>query len=335
MTFEMNKLGKSSVLVSEMGFGGAPLGGIGRKASESEAMDILKAAFDAGISYFDTAPLYGHGLSERRIGRFLNSITRSSFVISTKVGRMLVSEGEGQRDQLMQDNEPFSIVYDYSYQGAKASLEASIERLGIDHIDLLLCHDIDRWTHGDGQPAVLKQAQEGILRGLCDLRSQGVIKAFGLGVNDSEVCSQVMNNFDVDCFLLAGRFTLLEQEPLDDLLPRCLDNNVSIIVGGPYNSGVLANVKRNHATYDYKPVDDLRWEKAQKIRTICDSHVIDMRAAALQFPLKHPAVVSIIPGVWRMKELRSNLDFFDVDIPDALWRDLAEANLVRLDGIEI
>ena len=144
-----------------------------------------------------------------------------------------------------------------------------------------------------------------------------------------------MNNFDVDCFLLAGRFTLLEQAPLDDLLPRCVDNNVSIIIGGPYNSGMLANVKRDNATYDYKPVDDLRWEKAQKIRRVCDAHGVDLRAAALQFPLKHPAVVSIIPGVWRMEELRSNLNFLGADIPDSLWQDLSDANLLRLDGIDL
>ena len=335
MVFNTNKLGESSISLTEMGFGGAPLGGVGKRASEDQAMEILRVAYESGIRYFDTAPLYGHGLSEKRIGKFLNTISRDSFAISTKVGRLLVPKDEGQRDQMMHDDEALSIIYDYSYEGAKTSLEASISRLGIDHVDLLLCHDIDKWTHGDGQPEILKKAQQGILPALCDLRSEGVIKAIGLGVNESEVCNEVMNNFDVDCFLLAGRFTLLEQAPLDDLLPRCIDNNVSIIIGGPYNSGMLASVQRGNATYDYKPVDDLRWEKAQKIRRVCDAHGVDLRAAALQFPLKHPAVVSIVPGVWRMEELRSNLDFLDADIPDSLWQDLSNANLLRLDGIDL
>ena len=335
MVFNTSKLGESSISLTEMGFGGAPLGSVGKRASEDQAMEILRVAYESGIRYFDTAPLYGHGLSEKRIGKFLNTISRDSFAISTKVGRLLVPKDEGQRDQMMHDDEALSITYDYSYEGAKTSLEASISRLGIDHVDLLLCHDIDKWTHGDGQPEILKKAQQGILPALCDLRSEGVIKAIGLGVNESEVCNEVMNNFDVDCFLLAGRFTLLEQAPLDDLLPRCIDNNVSIIIGGPYNSGMLASVQRGNATYDYKPVDDLRWEKAQKIRRVCDAHGVDLRAAALQFPLKHPAVVSIVPGVWRMEELRSNLDFLDADIPDSLWQDLSNANLLRLDGIDL
>ena len=335
MSIKTNKLGKSDLLLTEMGFGGAPLGGIGRRASDDQAMEILKAAFESGIRYFDTAPLYGHGLSEKRIGKFLNTVPRDSFVLSTKVGRLLVPEEEGIRDQMMLDEEPLSIKYDYSYEGARKSLEASMTRLGIDHIDLLLCHDIDKWTHGDGQPEILKKAQQGILPALCDLRSEGVIRAIGLGVNESEVCNQILNNFDMDCFLLAGRFTLLEQGPLDDLLPRCIDNNVSIIIGGPYNSGMLASAQRGNATYDYKPVDDLRWEKAQKIRRVCDAHGVDLRAAALQFPLKHPAVVSIIPGVWRMEELRSNLNFLDANIPGSLWKDLSDADLLRVDGLDL
>ena len=214
-------------------------------------------------------------------------------------------------------------------------MEASLDRLGLDRVDVLLCHDIDIWTHGDGQPEILKTAREGILPALSDLRSEGVIGAFGLGVNEWQVCDQILEEFDVDCFLLAGRFTLLEQDPLDVFLPHCARKNVSVIIGGPYNSGILANVDRRRATYDYKPVDDARWEKAQKIREVCESHNVDLRAAALQYPLKHPAVATVIPGVWKMEELQTNMELFTAEIPPALWQDLEDAGLVRMDGIKI
>ena len=335
MTFATNTLGNSTVEVTELGFGGASLGAVGDRISEDQAIQILQAAYDVGIRYFDTAPLYGHGLSERRLGHFLSTLSRDSFALSTKVGRLLVPEGEGERDALMRDTEPFAIRYDYSYQAARASLEASFDRLGLDRVDVLFCHDIDIWTHGDGQPEILKTAREGILSALSDLRSEGVIRAFGLGVNEWRVCDQILEEFDVDCFLLAGRFTLLEQEPLDVFLPHCVQKNVSIIIGGPYNSGLLANVERRRATYDYQPVDDERWDKAQKIRKVCESHGVDLRSAALQYPLKHPAVAAVIPGVWKMEELCANVELFSAGIPAAMWRDLEAAGLVRMDGLQI
>ncbi len=334
-TLATSTLGNSSIEVTEMGFGGASLGAAGDRVSEEQVTQILQAAYDIGIRYFDTAPLYGHGLSERRLGRFLSTLPRDTFALSTKVGRLLVPEDEGERNDLMQDSEPFAIRYDYSYDAARASVEASLDRLGLDRVDVLLCHDIDIWTHGDGQPEILKTAREGILPALSDLRSEGVIGAFGLGVNEWQVCDQILEEFDVDCFLLAGRFTLLEQDPLDVFLPHCARKNVSVIIGGPYNSGILANVDRRRATYDYKPVDDARWEKAQKIREVCESHNVDLRAAALQYPLKHPAVATVIPGVWKMEELQTNMELFTAEIPPALWQDLEDAGLVRMDGIKI
>lgn len=331
MALATRTLGSSGVEVTELGFGGAPLGGVGSRVTQDQATEILQTAWDAGIRYFDTAPLYGHGLSERRVGGFLSTRPRDQFALSTKVGRLL--DPEGVRDDKMRDDEPFGIRYDYSYGAARQSLEASFERLGVDRIDVLLRHDIDIWTHGDGQPEILKAAREGILPALSDLKKEGVIRAFGLGVNEWPVCHQIMQEFDVDCFLLAGRFTLLEQEPLDVFLPRCIEKNVSIIVGGPYNSGLLANAERRRATYDYKPVDDARWQKAQKIRRVCEAHNVDMRAAALQYPLKHPAVAAVIPGVWRLEEVHTNLELMATELPDGLWSDLSAEGLVRLDGI--
>jgi D-threo-aldose 1-dehydrogenase len=334
MAFAINTLGNSDVQVTEMGFGGASLGAVGNRVSDEQVLQILQAAYDAGIRYFDTAPLYGHGLSERRLGSFLQTLQRETFALSSKVGRLLVPTGEGERNEQMFDEEPFSIRYDYSYNAARQSIEASLERLGLDRIDVVLCHDIDIWTHGDGQTEILKTAREGILPALSDLRSEGVIRAFGLGVNEWQICNEIMDEFDVDCFLLAGRFTLLEQAPLDVFLPRCVEKNVSIIVGGPYNSGLLANAERRRATYDYKPVDDARWEKAQKIRAVCESHNIDLRAAALQYPLMHPAIAAVIPGVWKMQELTTNIEMLATEIPPSLWSDLESEGLVRFDGID-
>ncbi|MCZ6890697.1 MAG: aldo/keto reductase [Gammaproteobacteria bacterium] len=326
---DKRKLGTTDVEVTELGFGGAPLGAGGGRVNEEDAAAIIRAANDGGIRYFDTAPLYGHGLSEKRVGGVLREIERDAFALSTKVGRLLVPIDEGERNPGMRDAEPFAIRYDYTYDAARASLDASLTRLGIDRVDILLCHDIDVWTHGDAQPGIFETAAAGILPALNDLRSEGVIRAFGLGVNEPGVCSQVMDHFDVDCFLLAGRFTLLEQAPLDEMLPKCVEHNVSVIIGGPYNSGLLAVTERSRATYDYKPVDDARWQRAQAIRAVCDAHDVDIRAAALRYPLRHPAVASVIPGCRAMDEVSTNLDLIGQTLPDSLWSDLANEGLAR------
>ena len=313
MPLETRRIDGTEVAVTAIGLGGGSLG----RASAEEAAAIVRAAWDGGVRYFDTAPLYGMGVSELRDGAALAPRPREEFVLSTKVGRLLVP---GAADNL-------EVQYDYSYDGVRASFEASLERLGLDRVDILLCHDIDVWTHGDGQPAILEAARSGALRALAALREEGVIRAFGLRVNEWQVCSQVMDEFPIDCFLLAGRFTLLEQEPLAEFLPRCLDQGVSIIIGGPYNSGLLAVSDRAEATYDYQPVDDERWERVQQIRAICDSHGVDIRAAALQYPLRHAAAASVIPGAKSVAEVTANLGFFAAPIPDALWDDLDAASL--------
>jgi D-threo-aldose 1-dehydrogenase len=315
--------------VTKLGFGGAPLGAVGDRLSARESSEILAAAWDAGIRYFDTAPLYGHGLSEKRLGATLSTYDRDDFVISTKIGRLLVPEGEGQRYAGMRDNEPFSAIYDYTRDGVRKSLESSLERLGLDRIDILLCHDIDVWTHGDEQPDIYSAAISGALPAMQELREEGIVGAIGLGVNEWQVCSRVMDEIDIDCFLLAGRFTLLEQEPLDEMLPKCVEQGVSVIIGGPYNSGLLTNVERRRATYDYKPVSDELWSRTLEIREVCASHGVDVRAAALQYPLLHPAVASVIPGAWSLDEVAANQELVNRELPDALWSDLQSAGLAR------
>ena len=325
-------IGATDIEVTSLGFGGAPLGAVGDRISAETAAAIIHRARQGGIRYFDTAPLYGHGLSEKRVGATLGTLPRDDFVLSTKVGRLLVPATEGERYAGMRDAEPVAIRYDYSYDAVRRSLESSLERLGLDRVDILLCHDIDVWTHGDGQPEIFEAARDGALPAMRELREQGVVRAIGLGVNEWQVCSRVLDEMDVDCFLLAGRFTLLEQEPLETFLPKCIERNVSIIIGGPYNSGILATDDRRRATYDYKPAPEHLWQKAQTIRRLCESHGVDPRAAALQYPLRHPAVAAVIPGVWAIEEVETNLDLIAAEIPDALWQDLADADLAQTIG---
>ena len=323
------KIGATDIEVTELSFGGAPLGAVGDRLTDADVDAIVTRARAGGIRYFDTAPLYGHGLSEKRLGSVLRAVPRDDFVLSTKIGRLLVPAAEGERYAGMRDAEPVAIRYDYSFDAVRRSLESSLGRLGLDRVDILLCHDIDVWTHGHAQPGIFEAARKGALRALRTLREEGVVRAIGLGVNEWQVCSRVLDEMDVDCFLLAGRFTLLEQEPLDEFLPKCVQRNVSLIIGGPYNSGILATDERRRATYDYKPAPEALWQKAQAIRRMCESHGVDPRAAALQYPLRHPAVAAVIPGVWAVSEVEANLDLIAADIPDALWRDLAAADLAR------
>lgn len=326
------KIGATNIAVTELGFGGAPLGAVGGRISDEEAAAIVRRAHAGGVRYFDTAPLYGHGLSEKRLGAVLRDWRREDFVLSTKVGRLLVPEAEGERYAGMRDSEPVAIRYDYTFDGVRRSLESSLVRLGLARVDILLCHDIDVWTHGDAQPGIFETASSGALAALAELREQGMVGAIGLGVNEWQVCSRVLDMMDVDCFLLAGRFTLLEQEPLAEFLPKCLTRDVSVIVGGPYNSGILATDDRRRATYDYKPAPEHLWRKAQRIRRMCEAHGIDPRAAALQYPLRHPAVAAVIPGVWRQEEVATNLKLYATEITDALWHDLAAAELAPAVG---
>lgn len=320
VTLERRLIGQTDLAVTMLGFGGAPLGSVGEQITSDEATAIVASAWAAGLRYFDTAPLYGRGLSEKRIGAALSTYDRNDFVLSSKIGRLLVP-GDGGKAP--------SVRYDYSYDAVRQSVEASLERLGLDRIDILLCHDIDVWTHGDQQPGVYRSAIEGALPAMNALRAEGVVGAIGLGVNEWQVCNQVLDEIDVDCFLLAGRFTLLEQEPLDEFLPKCVERQVSVIVGGPYNSGLLTDVEYEQATYDYRPVPNSLWMRVEAMRDVCGHHGVDIRAAALQYPLRHPAVAAVIPGVKSLGEVAGNVAFVAQDLPDDLWADLASTGLSR------
>jgi len=317
-----------------MGFGGAALGNLFQQVEEDAARSAVRAAYAAGIRFFDTAPFYGYGLSERRIGDALRPFPRDSYVLSSKVGRRLVPRGRSpKQDDGYVDTLPFEPVYDYSYDGVRRSVEDSLQRIGTDRIDVLLIHDIGALTHGAAaHPELFRAAMTGGARALEELRRQGLVGAIGLGVNEWQVCLEAMREADFDCFLLAGRYTLLEQEALETFLPECGRRRISIILGGPFNSGILASGAVAGATYDYRPAPPDILDRVRRIEAICTAHGVPLAAAALQFPLHHPAVASVIPGARTTAEVTANLALLRHPIPPRLWQELKAAGLMRTDA---
>jgi D-threo-aldose 1-dehydrogenase len=304
------------------------LGGTRIQITRQEAEAIVRAAWDAGVRYVDAAPYYGFGQAERVVGDALRDEPRDEWVLSTKVGRLLrpfpqVAPEPGRRHPL-----PFGVVYDYSYDGIMRSFEDSLKRLGLARIDILYVHDIGKYQHGDAHPVLIQSLRESGYRALENLKGSGAIGAIGIGVNEREVLLEAMEWGEWDAFLLAGRYTLLEQAPLADLLPKCLAAGTSIVVGGPLNSGILAG--RDTWNYDKAPPDVV--ERVKQIAAVCDSHKVPLPAAALQFPLAHPAVAAIIPGPRNAAEFRQNLDLLAHPIPAALWSDLKQAKLLDPDA---
>lgn len=322
-------IGKTGFCVSELGLGCASLAGVGTSVTDEDARATLNAALAAGISYFDTAPYYGHGRSERLVGDALRSV-RSTIQLSTKVGRLLKPCATPQPPgSPWPDALPMEPQYDYSYDGVMRSVEDSLQRLGLASIDIALIHDIDAWTHGkELQKVMMKTAMSGGYKALAELRSAGVIKAVGLGINENEVCLEALQQGDWDCFLLAGRYTLLEQSALDELFPACEKAGTSIIIGGPFNSGVLVG----RATYDYEAAPDEIMQRVGRIQKVCAAHDVELAAAALQFTLRHPLVSSVIPGPRTAAEFASLLAWYQADIPESLWSDLRSEGLLREDA---
>ena len=324
------------VEVTRLGFGGAPLGNLYRKVSEEDAAAALKAAHDGGIAYFDTAPQYGLGLSEQRVGRAIRNFGRGTVTLSTKVGRLLVDCAPDEvTPAAFVDVPEKRIVYDYSYDGVMRSLEASLVRLQVDSVDILFVHDVDAFTHGSraaSDARIRELFDEGGFRALEELRAAGNVKAIGAGVNEWEVCETLLGLGDFDCFLLAGRYTLLEQEALGSFLPLCVARDVGIILGGPYNSGILATGAVEGAHYNYAPAPLEILERVRRIEAICADHGVRLIEAALQFPARHPAVRSVIPGAGTAGEVQTNIALFSRTVPAAFWRDLKSAGLMHSDA---
>lgn len=331
-----DRTGNGGLTFTEIGFGTAPLGNLYRAISDRTADQILEAAWDGGVRYFDTAPLYGLGLSETRLNRFLRGIPRDDYVLSTKVGRLLrVCEPDARDGQDKWFEVPArQEVYDYTYDGVMRSIEFSLERLGLHRIDILFAHDLDVFNHGswDALERKLTEFMDGGYRALSELREQGVIKAFGAGINEWQPAQWMVERGDFDLFLLAGRYTLLEQEALESFLPLCEKRGIGIVLGGPYNSGILATGPVDGAYYNYDPAPEDVKQRVAKIEAICVGHDVRLIDGAFQFPLRHPAVVSVIPGGQGTEEMASNLRAAQAKIPDALWRDLKAAGLIREDA---
>lgn len=318
--FEQSSIGTTDVTVPAFGIGTAPLGGWPTAVPEPQAIETLQRAWDRGVRYFDTAPFYGHGLSEQRLGEVLAAVERDEFTLSTKVGRVL-EPGEPDTS-LFEGTPPLEPVFDFSAAGVDRSLAESRERLGFDDIDIALIHDPDdhhEQAVGEAYPALAAR------------RETGELGAIGVGMNWSEPLTDFAQEGDFDCFLLAGRYTLLEQHSLDDLLPQAERQDASIIAGGVYNSGLLVDPGPD-ATYDYQPADGDVVDRALALEAVCDEYGVPLRAAALQFPLAHPAVATIVVGARTAEEVDDNLEMLQFDIPSDLWSDLKARDLVREDA---
>jgi len=331
-SFQNKLIGNTELAIDTLGFGCASLGNLYHEVSDEEAADILTTARSSGFRYFDTAPHYGQGLSERRVGDALRG--SSDYVLSTKVGRLLRPAGYAAERHGFVSPMPFDIEYDYSYDGIMRSFEDSLHRLGLDRIDILYMHDIGPVTHGDDNNRLFPIAMDGGYQAMDELRRSGRVSAIGLGVNEYEVCEQALEYGDWDCFLLAGRYTLLEQKALDTFLPKCIDRNCSIVIGGAYNSGILATGVSGGGpwNYDYGPAPDDVVRKVAAIEGLCAEFSIPMAAAALQFPLAHPAVASVIPGMGNVRRIEQTLNLFATDISDEFWCALSERGLIRDDA---
>ena len=335
-TTHWDRLGNGGLSFTELGVGTAPLGNLYRAITEQAAHGMLELAWNLDLRYIDTAPLYGLGLSETRLNRMLRGKPRDDYVLSTKIGRLLRATAPDARDgfgkwfEVPSRNE----VYDYTYDGVFRSLEFSLERLGIDRVDILYAHDLDLFNHGSREVLDLKleEFMTGGYRALLELRDQGVIRAFGAGLNEIEPCQWLAERGDFDIFLLAGRYTLLEQEALTTLLPLCTERGIGIVIGGPYNSGILATGPKEGAFYNYDPAPESILERVGRIEAICRAHGVRLAEAALQFPLRHPAVVSVIPGGQGIDEMKANVAAVQANVPADLWKELKSEGLMRPDA---
>lgn len=328
-------IGRAALSLPAIGLGTAPLGNLFRAIDDSTADATVAAALAAGLRYVDTAPYYGFGLAEARLGSAIAN--RDDVVVSTKVGRLLVQVGDAtiarERSGFV-DARPFASVYDYTHDGVLRSHEASLNRLGRERIDILYVHDIGYQVHGAAHAARMDElVHGGGFAALARLREEGAVSAVGIGVNETAVCLELMDRVQLDVILLAGRYTLLEQAPLDDLFPRCAATGTALILGGPYNSGILAlGADAASAHYDYQSVPEAIRNRVGAIERICASHSVALPAAALQFAMAHPQVVSVIPGLASADEVAATVAHARATIPDALWRDLKSSRLIRGDA---
>ena len=319
---ERVRLGRTPLSVTRFGLGTAPLAGLYEAVPEDQALQVITRAWDEGVRHFDTAPLYGFGNAETRLGKALHDKPREDFVLASKVGRLLRADAPPEPGQNFRGTPSVNPVFDFSYDGVMRSVDESLQRLQLDRIDILHIHDPD--NHYD-------DALHGAYKALDHLRSEGVIRAVGAGMNQAEMLARFAREGNFDCFLLAGRYTLLDQIALDELLPICVERGIAIIAAGVYNSGILADPKLG-ARYNYATAPEPLLERARKIRAVCDRNGVPLKAAALQFPIGHPAVSCVVVGCRSVAQLDESLRMFEVDIPPALWQELKSEGLLREDA---
>ncbi len=313
------QIGSAGLRVTRLGIGGAPIGSLFREVSDYEAAATVKRGLELGLNYVDTAPLYGHGISEIRLGHVLKDVPRNSFVLSTKVGRVLNSVDEEPVSPHFESLPMLEPVFDYSREGTLRSLDESLQRLNLDRVDITYIHDADdHWEQAIGETYPTLE----------DLRSQGVVGAIGAGMNQWEMEARFAREGDFDCFLLAGRYTLLDQSSLPELMPLCMEKNIKLVLGGPYNSGILASDLSPRAKYDYEAAPAAIIEKARKIKLVCDRYGVPLKAAALQFGLLNPVVAATIPGPRSVDEVEENFKMAQHPIPSDLWTELKEEGLI-------
>lgn len=315
-------LGRTALKVTRLGIGGCPIGGLYVDMTEDEATMTIERALALGLNFFDTAPLYGSGKSESRLGRVLLRHDRASFAIATKVGFALVPFDPNSNEEIFfpfQNAPPLRPACDYSYDGVMRSFEESLKRLHLDRVDVIHVHDpLDFY----------EETMKGALRALLELREQRLVTAIGAAMNQSEMLVRFAHEGLFDCFLLAGRYTLIEQGALNELLPLCAQKNISVIIGGPYNSGILATGAKSGAKYNYLDAPKEVLEKVRQIAAVCDQYAVPLKAAALQFPLSHPAVAAVVPGCGSVSEVEENFRMVAHSIPLELWTELRKRRLL-------
>ena len=326
--FETRPLGRTSLRVTVLGLGTGTLGGHRIPVTRQEGEAVVRAAWSSGVRYFDCAPFYGFGRASRILGDTLRELPRNEWVLATKVGRLLRPQPDSGAPGASQHPMPFDPIYDYSYSGIMRSFEDDLQRLGLARIDILYVHDVGAREHRDAYPEVRRTFRKSGYRALEELRSSGTVSAIGIGVNEWEVLDEALEWGAWDVFLLAGRYTLLEQTAIEKLLPKCLRIGISVVIGAPFNTGVLAG----RDSWNYQPAPREIVDRVNAIRAVCEDHHVPLIAAALQFPLAHPAVVAILPGPRNVEEFETNARLLRCPLPPALWADLRTAGLLHPDA---
>lgn len=328
------RVGNTTLELPVLGFGSAHLGELYARVDEADSRATLEAAWEAGVRFYDTAPWYGRGLSEHRVGGFLRTRPRSEFQITTKVGRTL----HRPKDPATFDRSPwtgglnFEVNFDYTYDGIMRSYEQALQRLALDTVDALVIHDLDAGFHGDKQAGYEKQLKDSGMRALAELKGSGDIQAFGMGINNNEALETIATEVDLDFCLVAMPYTLLDQASLDKGMKTCLARNISVIIGAPFASGILVTGSGAGAMYAYGKAPPEVQARVRGIEDVCKAHNVKMPVAALQFVLAHPAVVSVIPGAAKPSEVEANVAALSVDIPAGFWADLKAGGLLHPDA---